>query len=97
MYKGAVRKRNRAGTDDGEDIAARLQELSCGHGGRTPMPEIELLERVHSSTLVMGTEDQKKEEEYTQTRCSLSEEDGSSTGPPSVDSLDEVPSVQKTP
>lgn len=48
MYKAAVKKRNRAPQDVEEDISSRLKELSCGHGGRTPMPEIEMLEEVHA-------------------------------------------------
>ena len=49
MYKAAVKKRNRATPQDvEEDISSRLKELSYGHGGRTPMPEIEMLEEVHA-------------------------------------------------
>ena len=40
MYLVAVR--DRSAHEEVHDLASRLTELSIGHGGRHPMPEIEL-------------------------------------------------------
>lgn len=40
MYKTAVRERSTE--EEMEDLSSRMTDLSFGHGGRHPMPEIEL-------------------------------------------------------
>ena len=93
MYKGAVRKRNRAGTDDAEDIQIRLADLSYGHGGRTPMPEIEMLDNVHDiHALGAGGAAADKvthnDQEHHHIQRIPSGDDASSSSPLSVDSDD---------
>jgi hypothetical protein len=97
MYKGAVRKRNRAGTEDLEDIHARLADLSYGHGGRTPMPEIEMLDKVHvmNELAAAVAENVSQKEQEGQTQESSSQDDASSSSPPSVDSEDMKTSPQE--
>jgi hypothetical protein len=97
MYKGAVRKRNRAGTDDAEDIHARLADLSYGHGGRTPMPEIEMLDNVHDIHALGGAAADKvtHNDQEHHLQSVQSGDDASSSSPLSVDSDDVKVSQQQ--
>ncbi len=88
IYKAAVRKRHRTTSEDVEDVTARLADLSYGHGGRTPMPEIEMLQEVqmHELPVINVT----NHEEHGQAQIVLSDDEVSSSGSPSIES-DELP------
>lgn len=80
-----------------EDIHARLADLSYGHGGRTPMPEIEMLDKIHVMNELAAAEAEKvsQNEQECQTQGSLSQDDVSSSSPLSVDSDDMKTSPQE--
>lgn len=66
-----------------EDATARLADLSYGHGGRTPMPEIEMLQEVHVLNVT-------NHEGHGQAKIILSDDEVSSSGSPSIES-EELP------
>ncbi len=88
IYKAAVRKRHRTATEDVEDTTARLADLSYGHGGRTPMPEIEMLHEIHMHELPVINVASK--EEHGQAQINRSDDEASSSGSPSLES-EELP------